>query len=71
MNNWKKVFHSSLAYQAEIVKAFLEDNAIPAVTLSKSDPTRELILQDNVEVYVHQEQASVAHQLIKDNIDFG
>ncbi len=71
MDNWVKVFQSTMAHQSEIVKAVLEDNGIPAVILNKSDPTRELILQDHIEVYVHQEQAFLAHQLIKNDIHFG
>lgn len=71
MDNWEKVFITKLAHQAEIVKAVLEDHQINAIIINKRDSAHAGgIYMGNHEVYVHQEQAEAASNLVKNDIKF-
>jgi DNA-binding transcriptional regulator WhiA len=67
MDNWKKVFTNNQQHKAEIVKAILEENEIPAVVVSKKDSLYQL---GNYEVHVSSEDILKALKMIDDDIHF-
>lgn len=67
MDNWKKVFTNNQQHKAEIVKAILEENDIPAVVISKKDSLYQL---GNYEVHVSSENILPALKMIDDDIHF-
>ena len=66
MDNWQKVFTNTQQHKAEIVKAVLEENGIPAVVLNKKD-TLQL---GTYQVYVSSEDVLSAVKMINDDIHF-
>ncbi len=67
MDNWKKVFTNNQQHKAEIVKAILEENEIPAVVVSKKDSLYQF---GNYEVHVSSEDILKALKMIDDDIHF-
>lgn len=68
MQNWIKVFEDRNQIRAEIVKAVLEENGIPAVVLSKKETVYHVF--GTYEVLVVQADALPAMQLIQNEITF-
>jgi len=67
MDNWKKVFTTNQQHKAEIVKAILEENDVPAVVVSKKDSLYQL---GNYEVHVSNEDILNALKTIDDDVHF-
>jgi hypothetical protein len=68
MQNWIKVFEDQNQIRAEIVKAILEENGIPAVVLNKKETVYYVF--GTYEVLVVQGDALAAMQLIQNEITF-
>ncbi len=66
-NNWKKVYSSTQAFQAELVKTRLQAEGIEAVVLNKKDSSYVAI--GYVEVYVHQDNLLKAINIIEQSDD--
>lgn len=67
MCDWQKVYHDSLQYRAEIVKAVLEDHELNPVLLSKKDSAYQL---GHFEVMVASEHVIRALKIINEEIKF-
>lgn len=65
MSNWKTVFTSDKAYQAEIVCGVLNDRGIHAVVVNKQDRSYRF---GHVEVNVDQDSILPAIKIIEDEI---
>lgn len=65
--NWQKVFETKQQYQAEIVKAVLEENDLNPVIINKQDTAYHLGL---IEVHVNADDVIPALKIIKDEIKF-
>jgi hypothetical protein len=59
--NWEVIFRCTAPYKAEILKALLEENDIPAVVINKKD---SLYLFGEIEVYVKREDILQAKQIV-------
>ncbi|NJL12658.1 MAG: DUF2007 domain-containing protein [Microscillaceae bacterium] len=70
MENWKKIFATKMAHQAEIVKAVLEEQAILAVVLNKTDTAYPGIFEGSFEVYVLPESEAEALKIVAHDITF-
>ena len=68
MQNWIKVYENQNQIRAEIVKAVLEENRIPAVVMSKKETVYNVF--GTYEVLVVQSDALAAMQLIQNEITF-
>ncbi len=70
MNDWTRVYKTSILSRAEIVKSVLQNHEIEAGIVNKKDST---IIIDNgqIEVMVPNEQALNAARIVKDEITFG
>jgi hypothetical protein len=68
MQNWIRVFEDQNQIRAEIVKAVLEENGIPAVVLNKKETVYQVF--GTYEVLVIQGDALPAMQLIQNEITF-
>ncbi|WP_026966330.1 putative signal transducing protein [Algoriphagus terrigena] len=68
MQNWIKVFEDQNQIRAEIVKAVLEENGIPAVVMNKKETVYNVF--GSYEVLVAQADGLVAMQLIQNEIKF-
>lgn len=68
MQNWIKVFEDQNQIRAEIVKAVMEENGIPAVVMSKKETVYHVF--GSYEVLVAQADGLVAMQLIQNEIKF-
>ena len=68
MSNWQKIFESSTAIRAEIVKGVLEENGITAVIVNKKDPVYKI--HGNIEVMVLGEEAQTALKIVENEISF-
>ena len=64
MENWKCVYATDQAYQAELVKGFLANENIEAVIFNKKDSAYTIF--GEVEVYVQPEDENLATELIKE-----
>lgn len=64
--NWIKLFNSTNFYQAELLKQALIENGIDAVVMNRQDTSYGLFGQ--VEVYIHQDNFSVATELMISNL---
>ncbi|AHM60986.1 hypothetical protein D770_13660 [Flammeovirgaceae bacterium 311] len=67
MKGWSKVFKTHLQYQAEIVKAVLQDNDLPAVVVDKKDSNYGF---GYYEVHVAADGVLKAIKIIQDDISF-
>ncbi|MBN7810268.1 DUF2007 domain-containing protein [Algoriphagus sp. H41] len=68
MQNWIKVYENQNQIRAEIVKAVLEENNIPAVVMSKKETVYHVF--GTYEVLVVQSDSLAALQLIQNEITF-
>ncbi|RAI87043.1 putative signal transducing protein [Algoriphagus yeomjeoni] len=68
MENWNKVFESSMQVRAEIVKGVLEENQIQAVVLNKKETIYQIF--GNYEVLVQQKDLIKANNLVQNEITF-
>lgn len=64
MNNikWVKIYTTNQIQQPEIIKSILEENEIPCTTIDKKDSS---YIFGEIEVYVPEENAQTALQLLK------
>ncbi len=67
MSKFQTVFKTSLPHQAEIVKAVLADNDIPAVIINKKDSSYHIGL---IEVNVNSDDVIQALRIVEDEINF-
>ncbi|WP_017730263.1 putative signal transducing protein [Nafulsella turpanensis] len=67
MKKWINVYKSDNQYRAEIVKAVLEDNDLPAVLVNKKDRIYHL---GYYEVHVSPDDVWKALKIISDDITF-
>ena len=65
--NWVKVYETSDAMKADLVKDLLDNNDIPAVVINKKETITALIGVS--EVYTEKEDAEKAVLLIKSTFD--
>ena len=68
MDNWQPVFKDSSPVRAEIVKAILEENEIPAVVLNKQESVYKL--HGTYEVLVPKNEFLKAINIVKNEITF-
>jgi hypothetical protein len=68
MDNWIKVFEDQNHIRAEIVKAVLEENGIPAVVMNKKETVYNVF--GAYEVMVGRADGMAAMQLIQNEIAF-
>ena len=68
MENWKKVFESTMQVRAEIVKGVLEEHQIQAVVLNKKETIYQIF--GNYEVLVQQKDLIMANNLVQNEISF-
>lgn len=68
MENWIKVFESSMQVRAEIVKGVLEEHQIQAVVLNKKETVYQIF--GNYEVHIQRENMIQANNLIQNEITF-
>ncbi|MFA9388835.1 MAG: DUF2007 domain-containing protein [Prolixibacteraceae bacterium] len=62
--DWKQVFLTGQAYQAEMAKEILENNGINAVILNQKDSV--YLTFGDLEVYVNEKDVDRAVELLKD-----
>jgi type III secretory pathway lipoprotein EscJ len=62
---WVKVYKTDKDYQADIVVELLDENGIKAVKMNKRDSS--YLAFGNIEVYVEDEYAEKALQIIKES----
>ena len=67
MSKWVRVYKTDMQYRAEIVKAVLEDNDLPAVLVNKKDRIYHL---GYYEVHVGPDNVWRALKIISDDITF-
>ncbi len=67
MSNWVSVYSTQAAHRAEIVKAVLEEEGLSPVIVNKKDSSYKFGFY---EVYVAQEEALQAANLINNEIEF-
>ena len=67
MSKWVSIFKNDNQYRAEIVKAVLEDNEVPAVVVNKKDTAYHL---GYYEVHVGADDVLKAIKIITDDITF-
>jgi hypothetical protein len=63
MSNWQSVFKTSIAHQAEIVKAVLNESEIEAIILNQKDSSYHF---GSIEVKVENDNAMQALKIIGD-----
>jgi hypothetical protein len=61
-DNWQLIFSTNQLYQAEMVKAILEESDIDVILLNKQD---SLYLIGDIELFVHPDQVIPALNKIK------
>ncbi|CAL1521181.1 DUF2007 domain-containing protein [Chitinophaga sp. MM2321] len=62
--DWVKIFSSDRPFEAEIVKGMLSENGIIAVLINKQSSSYNIVLPDQVELYVHETEEKVAKDLV-------
>ena len=67
MSSWSSVYKTHLLYRAEIVKAVLQDNDLPAVVVDKKDSNYGF---GYYEVHVTADSVLKAIKIIQDDISF-
>ncbi|WP_109695724.1 putative signal transducing protein [Chitinophaga deserti] len=65
--DWVKVYHSNIAYEAEIIRGMLAENEIDAVIVNRQDSSFVTMLPGMDEVYVHIDNEEKAKQLIAES----
>lgn len=63
--DWVSIYISDQPHKIEIVKAFLDDNRIPTVSVNKKDSA--YITIGDIELFCRTEDAVLASFLIKEN----
>ena len=66
IDNWFKIFTTTEAYRAEIIRGVLEENAIPVVLVNKQDSS--YVFLGEVEIYVPVHLRALATDLINGSI---
>ena len=66
-SKWQKVYSTRQSYQAEIVKAVLDDHDLNPVLINKQDRAYHFGL---IEVYVAPDRVMSAMKIIRDDIRF-
>jgi Putative prokaryotic signal transducing protein len=61
--DWIQVFSARQSYTAELVKGMLKENNISSIILNRQDSE---FLVGEVQVYVHEENAKKASELIQE-----
>ena len=64
MENWKCVYTTDQAYQAELVKGYLANENVEAVVFNKKDSAYTMF--GELEVLVQPEDENIATELIKE-----
>lgn len=59
--DWVCVYSTNKAYQAEVLKAFLEENGIQSIIMNKQD---SVYLFGEIELFVSTEDTFLAKQII-------
>lgn len=65
--DWVKVHTVGLAYNAELIKAVLEDSNIAAIIVDKNDSMHTHLANGSIEIYVSPEQVIRAKHIITKN----
>ncbi|MBU0488870.1 MAG: DUF2007 domain-containing protein [Bacteroidetes bacterium] len=65
--DWRRVFSTLMLHDAEMVKAILEDNGIPAVVINKMDSMNQFLTNAPAEVWVNEQQEEDAKKLIEES----
>lgn len=68
MKNWGKVYSTTVAYRAEIVKSILEENDIAAVIVNKKESVYQLF--GSYEVHVAPDDLLKAIKIVENDITF-
>lgn len=68
MKDWQRVYASDHNYRAEIVKAILKENNIPAVVISKKDSALQMF--GRFEVHVSPDDLLHALKIVENEIKF-
>ena len=63
VEDWVKIFSSTIPNQAEIIKGMLLENEIESVILNKQDSS--YLSFGDIEMYVHPDDVTRANQLIE------
>ena len=63
VEDWVKIFSSTIPNQAEIIKGMLLENEIESVILNKQDSS--YLSFGDIEMYVHPDDVASANQLIE------
>ncbi len=64
--DWVKVYSTTMAHQAEIVRAVMEDHDIESMIVNKTDSSYPGLV-GNIEVYVMEKNEVLAQFIIKQN----
>lgn len=67
MSNWQTIFKTTIAHQAEIVKAVLQDLDIQSVIVNKKDSS---YLFGQIELRVESENVMKSLKIIEEDINF-
>jgi hypothetical protein len=62
---WAKIFSTTELQKSELLRAFLEENQIPCITMNKQDSAYPIF--GEIELYVNSADALRAIQLIKEH----
>lgn len=64
MSGWVVVYKCTNANHAAMMKAFLEDNEIPAIVINKMDSMHMHLMNGEIELHVKNDDAIQAKRLI-------
>lgn len=67
VEDWVKIFSSTIPNQAEIIKGMLLENEIESVILNKQDSS--YLSFGDIEMYVHPDDVTRANQLIEQTLN--
>ena len=67
VEDWVKIFSSTIPNQAEIIKGMLLENEIESVILNKQDSS--YLSFGDIEMYVHPNDVTRANQLIEQTLN--
>ena len=67
VEDWVKIFSSTIPNQAEIIKGMLLENEIESVILNKQDSS--YLSFGDIEMYVHPDDVARANQLIEQTLN--
>lgn len=69
MNDWVCVFESSLPWQAELNRVYLEENGVPAIVLNQKDSSYQAFGTARLMVTSQDQHTAEALLLAKTNLD--